>query len=247
MTSSGKRFGSGSSTACRGVCAKTRSSERPSRRRRSRMPPGASDSLSQVDDLIAYLRALATRRRAGGAVARTGHAVAERRWLLSLPRSRADAARDRIPGASRVTSRRGTGRDFPELVLDEAEAERVGSSVGGHNACRRTPIARFFLDRQAIRMPLPRPDHGGESRASRPTSVGCAVTSFGGAQTLLSRRRSKKPDRTDDPNGLRFSMVPTLTIPVQPSSGFLLLVRPFRSTPASPVPKKFDAYAEQIQ
>ena len=115
--------------------------------------PAWRDRLShaQVDDLIAYLRALASADVPEEPLARTGHATAER---LGCFRCHGPGGRgaDRNPGSLKGYIPPWDGRDFPELVLDEAEL-REWILSGRPQRLQANPLARFFLDRQAIRMP----------------------------------------------------------------------------------------------
>jgi mono/diheme cytochrome c family protein len=108
-------------------------------------------SNAQVDDLIAYLRALASADVPEEPLARTGHAVAER---LGCFRCHGPGGRgaDRNPGSLKGYIPPWDGRDFPELVVDEAEL-REWILDGRPQRLQANPLARFFLDRQAIRMP----------------------------------------------------------------------------------------------
>ena len=108
-------------------------------------------SNAQVDDLIAYLRALASADVPEEPLARTGHAVAER---LGCFRCHGPGGRgaDRNPGSLKGYIPPWDGRDFQELVVDEAEL-REWILDGRPQRLQANPVARFFLDRQAIRMP----------------------------------------------------------------------------------------------
>ena len=108
-------------------------------------------STAEVDDLVAYLRALAGADVPEEPLALTGHTVAERLGCFRChgPGGRGAA---RNPGSLKGYIPPWDGRDFPELVLDEAEL-REWILGGRPQRLQTNPLARFFLDRQAIRMP----------------------------------------------------------------------------------------------
>jgi mono/diheme cytochrome c family protein len=106
---------------------------------------------AQVDDLVAYLRALAGAEVPEDPVALTGHAVAERLGCFRChgPGGRGAGSN---PGSLKGYIPPWDGRDFTELVADEGELREW--ILGGRPArLQANPLARFFLDRQAIRMP----------------------------------------------------------------------------------------------
>ena len=115
--------------------------------------PAWRDRLSnaQVDDLIAYLRALAGADVPEEPLARTGYAVAEQ---LGCFRCHGPGGRgaDRNPGSLKGYIPPWDGRDFPELVVDQADL-REWILDGRPRRLQANALARFFLDRQAIRMP----------------------------------------------------------------------------------------------
>ena len=108
-------------------------------------------SEAQVDDVITYLRALAAADLPDDPAIRTGHAVAER---LGCFRCHGPGGRgaSRNPGSLKGYIPPWDGRDFAELVVDEAEL-REWILGGRPQRLQANPLARFFLDRQAIRMP----------------------------------------------------------------------------------------------
>jgi mono/diheme cytochrome c family protein len=108
-------------------------------------------SEAQVDDLIAYLRALASADLPDDPAIRTGYAVAER---LGCFRCHGPGGRgaSRNPGSFKGYIPPWDGRDFAELVVDEAEL-REWILDGRPKRLQANPLARFFLDRQLIRMP----------------------------------------------------------------------------------------------
>lgn len=106
---------------------------------------------SQVDDLIAYLRALAAADLPEDPAITAGYAVAER---LGCFRCHGPGGRGagRNPGSLKGYIPPWDGRDFAELVVDAAEL-REWIVDGRPQRLQANPLARFFLDRQAIRMP----------------------------------------------------------------------------------------------
>jgi mono/diheme cytochrome c family protein len=108
-------------------------------------------SLAQVDDLVAYLRALAAADVAEDATARNGYEVAER---LGCFRCHGPGGRGagRNPGSLKGYIPPWDGPDFAELVANDREL-REWILGGRPQRLQANPLARFFLDRQAIRMP----------------------------------------------------------------------------------------------
>ena len=106
---------------------------------------------AQVDDLVAYLRAIAASDLPEDAGARTGYTAAER---LGCFRCHGPGGRGagRNPGSLKGYIPPWDGRDFTELVADEAEL-REWILAGRPRRLQANSLARFFLDRQAIRMP----------------------------------------------------------------------------------------------
>jgi mono/diheme cytochrome c family protein len=105
----------------------------------------------QVDDLVAYVRALADAEVPEDPAARAGHMVAERFGCFRChgPGGRGAGSN---PGSLKGYIPPWDGRDFTELVVDESEL-REWILDGRPRRFRANPLARFFLDRQAIRMP----------------------------------------------------------------------------------------------
>jgi mono/diheme cytochrome c family protein len=108
-------------------------------------------SRAQVDDLVAYVRALAVADVPENVIARNGHAVAER---LGCFRCHGPGGRG---AGSNPNSLKGyippwDGQDFAELVVDKGEL-REWILSGRPRRLEANPLARFFLNRQAIRMP----------------------------------------------------------------------------------------------
>lgn len=106
---------------------------------------------AQVDDLVAYLRALTSPDLPEDPAVRTGYAVAEQ---LGCFRCHGPGGRGagRNPGSLKGYIPPWDGRDFTELVADEAEL-REWILAGRPRRLQANSLARFFLDRQAIRMP----------------------------------------------------------------------------------------------
>ena len=106
---------------------------------------------AQVDDLIAYLRAVAAADIPEDQGARTGYAFAERLGCFRChgPGGRGAGSN---PGSLKGYIPPWDGRDFAELVLDDTEL-REWILGGRPQRLQANPLARFFLDRQAIQMP----------------------------------------------------------------------------------------------
>ena len=106
---------------------------------------------AQVDDLVSYVRALAGAEVPEDPAARTGQVVAERLGCFRChgPGGRGAGSN---PGSLKGYIPPWDGRDFAELVVDGAEV-REWILGGRAQRLQRNPLARFFLDRQAIRMP----------------------------------------------------------------------------------------------
>jgi mono/diheme cytochrome c family protein len=108
-------------------------------------------SRAQVDDLVAYLRASASADVPDDPAGRTGQAVAERLGCFGCHGPGGRGA-GRNPGSFKGYIPPWDGRDFAELVADEGEL-REWILAGRPQRLQANPLARFFLDRQAIRMP----------------------------------------------------------------------------------------------
>lgn len=106
---------------------------------------------AQVDDLVVYLRAWAAADVPADPVGRKGHAVAERLGCFRChgPSGRGAGSN---PGSLKGYIPPWDGRDFAELVIDNGEL-REWILNGRPQRLQANPLARFFLDRQAIRMP----------------------------------------------------------------------------------------------
>jgi mono/diheme cytochrome c family protein len=106
---------------------------------------------AQVDDLVAYVRALAAADVPEDVMARKGHAVAERLGCFRChgPGGRGAGSN---PGSLKGYIPPWDGADFEELVANDGEL-REWILAGRPQRLQANPLARFFLDRQAIRMP----------------------------------------------------------------------------------------------
>ena len=106
---------------------------------------------AQVDDLVAYVRALAAADVPENMTARKGYAVAERLGCFRChgPGGRGAGSN---PGSLKGYIPPWDGADFPELVANDGEL-REWILAGRPQRLQANALARFFLDRQAIRMP----------------------------------------------------------------------------------------------
>jgi mono/diheme cytochrome c family protein len=106
---------------------------------------------AQVDDLVAYVRALAAADVPEDVMARRGHAVAERLGCFRChgPGGRGAGSN---PGSLKGYIPPWDGADFAELVANDGEL-REWILGGRPRRLQANALARFFLDRQAIRMP----------------------------------------------------------------------------------------------
>lgn len=106
---------------------------------------------AQVDDIVAYLRALAAADVPEDPAARAGRGVAERLGCFGCHGPGGRGA-GRNPGSLKGYIPPWDGRDFAELVADEGEL-REWILDGRPQRLESNPLARFFLNRQVIRMP----------------------------------------------------------------------------------------------
>jgi mono/diheme cytochrome c family protein len=108
-------------------------------------------SRAQVDDLVAYVRAVATADVPEDLMALNGHAVAERLGCFRChgPGGRGAGSN---PGSLKGYIPPWDGPDFAELTANDGEL-REWILDGRPQRLQANPLARFFLDRQAIRMP----------------------------------------------------------------------------------------------
>jgi mono/diheme cytochrome c family protein len=106
---------------------------------------------AQVDDLVAYLRAVANADVPQDPAARKGQAVADR---LGCFRCHGPGGRGagRNPGSLKGYSPPWDGQDYSELVANDREL-REWILNGRPQRLQANPLARYFLDRQTIRMP----------------------------------------------------------------------------------------------
>jgi mono/diheme cytochrome c family protein len=105
----------------------------------------------EVDDLVAYLRALAAADAPADPLARSGYAAAERLGCFGCHGPGGRGA-GRNPGSLKGYIPPWDGADFAELVNDAAEL-REWILDGRPRRLQANRLARFFLDGQAIRMP----------------------------------------------------------------------------------------------
>jgi mono/diheme cytochrome c family protein len=100
---------------------------------------------------VAYVRAVAAADVPEDPTARNGHAVADRLGCFRChgPGGRGASSN---PGSLKGYIPPWDGRDFAELVVDEGEL-REWILDGRPQRLQTNALARFFLDRQAIRMP----------------------------------------------------------------------------------------------
>ena len=108
-------------------------------------------SPAQVDDLVTYIRAAAAADVPEDLAARTGHAVAARLGCFGCHGPGGRGA-TRNPGSLKGYIPPWDGSDYAELVLDAGEL-REWVIDGRPQRLAANPFARFFLNRQAIRMP----------------------------------------------------------------------------------------------
>jgi mono/diheme cytochrome c family protein len=106
---------------------------------------------AQVDDLVAYLRAVAAADLPEDPAARIGFGVAGRLGCFRCHGAGGRGA-GRNPGSLKGYIPPWDGDDFEELVLDGAEL-REWILAGRPQRLQANRVARFFLDRQTIRMP----------------------------------------------------------------------------------------------
>src|SRR5688500_13345724 len=108
-------------------------------------------SFDQVDDLVAYLRASAAVDVPEEPAARKGYEVAERLGCLRCHGPNGRGA-GRNPGSLKGYIPPWDGEDFADLVADRGELKQWILD-GRPQRLEANPLARFFLNRQAIRMP----------------------------------------------------------------------------------------------
>ena len=106
---------------------------------------------AQIDHLVAYVRATAAAEEPEDPSARHGRLVAERLGCFRChgPGGRGAGSN---PGSLKGYIPSWDGRDFEELVANAREL-REWIVDGRPQRLQANPVARFFLDRQAIRMP----------------------------------------------------------------------------------------------
>ena len=106
---------------------------------------------AEVDDLVTYLRAAAAVDLPEDAAAREGYAVAQRLGCFGCHGPGGRGA-SRNPGSFTGYIPPWDGPDFAELVTNGVELKEW-ILAGRPQRLQANPTARFFLDRQAIRMP----------------------------------------------------------------------------------------------
>lgn len=115
--------------------------------------PAWRDVLSdtQIDDLVAYVKAVSDYERPADPVAEEGRLVAERMACFGChgPQGRGTLPN---PGSLRGYIPAWDGDDFGELARDDGEI-REWIVHGQPERLTRHRIARFFLRRQAVQMP----------------------------------------------------------------------------------------------
>ena len=106
---------------------------------------------AQIEDLIAYVRAVGGAEVPADPSVGKGQAVADR---LGCFRCHGPGGRgaSRNPGSLKGYIPPWDGRDFPDLVANDREL-REWILNGRPRRLQSNPLARFFLDRQTIRMP----------------------------------------------------------------------------------------------
>jgi mono/diheme cytochrome c family protein len=105
---------------------------------------------AQVDDLVHYVRAMAAADTPQDPLARNGYTLAERFGCFRCHGPGGRGA-TRNPGSLKGYIPPWDGRDFAELVHEGELREWI--LAGRPRRLQSSPPARFFLDRQAIRMP----------------------------------------------------------------------------------------------
>lgn len=108
-------------------------------------------SPTEVDDLVTYVRAVAAADVPEDPVARNGYVAAERLGCFGChgPGGRGAGSN---PGSLKGYIPPWDGPDFAELVANDGELRQWIVS-GRPQRLEANPLARFFLNRQAIRMP----------------------------------------------------------------------------------------------
>lgn len=136
--------------------SRTRAQSETWRKERARgvlQMPAYGDRLTkrQIDDLVAFVLAAAGEPAPEDSLARAGLARAE---ALGCTGCHGDGGRysRRNPGSLKGYVPSWDGDDWPELVRDEAEF-REWVERGISTRLEQNAIARFFLDRAALRMP----------------------------------------------------------------------------------------------
>jgi mono/diheme cytochrome c family protein len=108
-------------------------------------------SEGQIDDLVAYVKAVSDYERPEDATAEFGRQTAERLACFGChgPQGRGSLPN---PGSFKGYIPSWDGEDFPELARDDAEI-RQWIVHGRPDRLAEHPVARFFMRRQAVQMP----------------------------------------------------------------------------------------------
>jgi mono/diheme cytochrome c family protein len=108
-------------------------------------------SAREVDDVVAYVKAIGGADLPRDGLAADGHEIATRFGCFQChgPGGRGDPPN---PGSLKGYVPSWSGADFLELARDETET-RAWVMDGAPPRLREHPVARFFLARQAIQMP----------------------------------------------------------------------------------------------
>ncbi len=104
-----------------------------------------------IDDLVAYIKTVGGRAVPPPGPAREGYRVAARLGCFGCHGS-AGRVGSPNPGSFKGVVPGWTGPDFRELVRNDDEL-RAWILDGGIPRLERNPVARWFIDRQVIRMP----------------------------------------------------------------------------------------------
>ena len=115
--------------------------------------PAFGDRLTprEIDDLVAYVAAASNYEDPPAGPARNGREVAERMGCFAChgPQGRGALAN---PGSFKGYVAPWDGKDFPELVEDDAEL-KAWILDGMPDRLRENTLARHFLDHQVVKMP----------------------------------------------------------------------------------------------
>jgi len=187
-------------------------------------------SHSQVDDLVAYLRAMAAADVPEDPPVRKGHVVAERLgcFLCHGPGGRGAVSN---PGSLKGYIPPWDGRDFAELVVDKREL-REWILGGRPQRLQMNAVARFFLDRQAIRMPAFRGQITEEELLALGAYIGWLRHAASTADVTRERRVGRAPP--GPANDRLPSSVQATCVPSRTSGSRCAFSRNGRASPPSP-------------